>query len=286
MRDVLLSPPTHRLIDRALLTVVAVVLLTGACSVASEPAHQETGHRGSQSAGADFCAKALDALPTAASYRALAAEAPPEVQADFERVASSLYGLDQVDESELPNASEAVQDDPAYLQAINRIRQYLLEECGVASASEETSGATPATPSSDPQATAPPQPGDTAAGDADGPGTEDPDEPEPPEIPEGPGVPHEDVKARLRDIFGDRLWGTSFDSSREGVFEFEANVAELIAAEALSACEELSSFLSEHSDAAGTTELRLTDFPPSGEFNVLARNSTITPGNPGSCEAG
>ncbi len=263
----------HTSIGRLVQTLpvlVAVALLAAGCAGSGEPAGTEAGTTHDVAAGTgpqsgEFCALAADVAPTAAAYSSLAAVAPEEVRTDLERFAKWLDELQALDESESRSAETALRSEPEYLETVGRITGYLSEACGIGSPSE-----------SDPSSAVD---GEQPAGEAD----RDPSTPDISQDTLG-GVPEDEVKAKVRELFGDRVWGTSFTASHEQRYEYEANVYELTPEEALPACEELSMFLAGHAQAAGTAVLRLTDYPRSREFNVLALNERIIPDEQGRCE--
>lgn len=268
---------------RAAAIPMAFVLL-GACS----------GGGGSTASAEAFCAAVTQVELSAQGYQELAEVTPDPVRADVERFAAALAGLeaDGGDQSEGGAIS-----DPAAQESLQRIGNDVTEQCGIGGEGESASDTGETEPRSGPVNPQPTGPSPTtAASSPDGPtpttartGSGDAEGEDSGSTREEPAVPPDEVKAEMREIFGDRLWGTSSGYFAPDGSEYEGNVHQLREAEALSACEELSAFVAEHPEMEGRGVVRLTDITVNADnevvTNPIAVNETIGAGDPGSCRA-
>ncbi len=254
--------------------------MLGSCSGGSSESNAP------EASPAAFCDAVTEVELTSDGYRQLAEVTPEPQRADVERFAGFLADLEA---SEGAEGEEAITADTEYQETLQRIGNFVTDECGIGG---------DATPTSQPEAESPAPDGTTSTTKAPVPDPEAPDADEPDEDEddgaddtgsrrEEPAVPPDEVKAEMRAIFGDRLWGTTHGYFAPDGSEYEGNVRDLTEDEALSACEDLSAFIAEHPDMEGQGVLRLTDITVNSDNEVLtnpmALNDTIGSGDPGTC---
>lgn len=231
-----------------------------------------------------LCQRATSTDLTAAGYRALADIAPAGLRPDLEHLAALLGQIAGLPPADAEARWAELTSDPTNLEALRRLGGRMRDLCGHDLAFTELGVSSGQGPDSDSASQAsPPTPklqspdGDFEEGDRN---TQEENDSK-----AAGGIPYADVKAEMLEIFGDRLWGFSSGADAEGESGFEGNVSELTTPEALSACRQLSEWLAAHPNANATIVLSLTDYPRSREFNVLALNAMIRPGEPGHCDA-
>ncbi len=270
------SPPWIGLRSLAAL-LSAVAFLVAACG-------GESGTGSEEASPAAFCDAVTDVELSSEGYEGLAEVTPEPLRADVERFAGFLADLEA---SEDPEGEAATTADPEYQETLQRIGNFVTDECGIGG---------DATPTSQPEADSPAPEGTTPTTEAPTPDPEAPDADEPDGADdtdgtgsrrEEPAVPPDEVKAEMRAIFGDRLWGTTHGYFAPDGSEYEGNVRDLTEDEALAACEDLSAFIAEHPDMEGQGVLRLTDITVNDDnevvTNPIALNETIGDGDPGTC---
>lgn len=289
-------PGTREVGFRSVGAVLLVLgLLAAGCSGGSTA--------GSESASAEqggFCATVTSVALTSAGYRELAEVTPPPHRSDVERFAGFLADLEALEGAEdVSERRKAITSDPEYQETLQRIGNYVTEECGIGGNDEalsetETTDESSTTTATSEAATPTTQPAPsnsvtttTSAPGGSGDQGSAPDSDDSGSEREEPAVPPDEVKAAMREIFGDRLWGTSHGYFAPDGSEYEGNVSELTEDEALSACEELSVFIAEHPDMEGRGVLRLTDITVNADnevvTNPIAVNDTIAASDPGRC---
>lgn len=233
-----------------------------------------------------FCDAVTNVELSANGYHGLAEVTPAPINADVERFAGFLAEIEAAGGPDGAERQQAITSDPEYQETLQRIGNYVTDECGIdgegdtATDPEAPEGSSTTAPAGDERndsTTSTP----VTAGGGEGQGT--PTEPRR----EEPAVAPDQVKAEMRAIFGDRLWGTSHGYFAPDGSEYEGNVRDLTEAEALSACEDLSAFIAEHPEMEGQGILRLTDITVNDDnevvTNPIAVNDTIGAGDPGTC---
>lgn len=243
---------------RLLVLAAATAMLAAACG--------DDGDTGSTAAFCDLLEEATGSedLPPPEAIRALVDAAPSEIADDVERVGEVSIELSEADPDALNEAIEATQD-PEFQESSEAIDDFSREECGIDPLDPDP-GAGDDTGAGDDAA------GDGAAGDDTAADDFDFDL---------AGVPGPSI-AEAADA---ELDGHSFRGGivNEGVDSLQLYVNDLTEQEALEICQRVAEHVAHHPEADGEGELAVGSGAETEGETVLVE-TTVSPGDPGSCE--